>query len=106
MSATVPILRFEVERMKHTVSVALMQYAEKMNSDIQRCVEEALDPAEIEKIISAEASRQIKAVIAEEIHRFFYYDEVGSKFVRDAVTQRMREKIAARDRLKTDESDL
>lgn len=103
MADTLPILRFEVERMKHIVTVALTQYATKMNSDIQRCVEEALDPAEIEKIISAEANRQIKLVIAEEIQRFFYYDEVGSKFIRDAVTERMREKIAARDRLKTDQ---
>lgn len=90
---SVPIIRFEVESMKHSVMVALSRYAADMNSDIQRCIEEALDPDKIEEIIREEAEHQIKCVIAEEISRFFNYDEVGSKFVRDAVTQRLKEKI-------------
>ncbi len=91
----IPIIRLEIEGMKHTVHQCLSEYAARMDSDVQAAIDEALTPENIRAIIRAAASREIKDAIESEIHRFFTYDPTGAKFIRDAVDVELKERVAS-----------
>lgn len=90
---TFPVIRLEIEGMRHTVHQCLSEYAARMDADVQAAIDEALTPENIGKIIRDTAAREVKTAIESEIHRFFAYDPVGAQFIRKAVEVELRERI-------------
>lgn len=90
MSASIPIIRLEVERMRHTMVTALTAASLKLDEDIQRAVEEFCQPEHIAQIIHDETERTLNVVIAEEVQKFFRYGE-GRKAVAESVKKRLME---------------
>jgi len=88
-----PIIRLEIEGMRHTVMACLSEYAAKMDADVQNAVAEAITPENIGRIIRESAAREVKSAIESEIHRFFSYDPVGATFIREAVNVELRERL-------------
>ena len=88
--SAMPIIKLEVESMKHTVIAMLSEYFAKMDEDIRRAVHLACTAEKISLIISETAEREIKAVIEEEISRFFRYGD-GRSAVRDTVTNMLKD---------------
>jgi hypothetical protein len=79
-----PIIRFEVEGMKHSISVALTEYAVKMDADIQAAIEAACTPEHLLRVIKDKAQSVIDRTIAEEVERFFRYG-AGRAVIANAV---------------------
>jgi len=82
----IPIIRLEVEGMRHTVQTALMEHAAKMDSSIQAAVEAYCTDANIDAVVRKAATEAIDAAVREEVRSFFGYGRAGRAAIREAVT--------------------
>jgi hypothetical protein len=80
----VPIIRFEIEGMKHTLQVALSQYAAVMDEQMQEAVEASCTVENLQRIIEKSAKQEIECAINEEIRKFYSYGK-GREAIRNAV---------------------
>ena len=81
---TFPVIRLEVEGMRHTIKVALSEYAARMDADIQAAVDAYCDPKNIRAVVDDIASKEIKAAIQGEVERYFR-SGFGRAAIREAV---------------------
>lgn len=88
-----PVIRLEIEGMKHTVRQCLSEYAARMDSDVQAAINAAITPGNISRIVTESAAREVKQAIESEIRRFFTYDSEGAQFIRHAVDRELREHL-------------
>jgi hypothetical protein len=84
-----PIIRLEVEGMKHGILVALSEYAAKVDADIQAAVERYCQPENIARVVQAAAERSIDIAIKEEIDRFFRFGD-GRRAISAAVEEQLK----------------
>lgn len=82
----IPIIRFEVENMRHTVTLALSEYVAKMDADIQAAIARAMTPERISAAIQDAAAKEIEHAIQGEISNFFRFGR-GRDMVKKAVTE-------------------
>ena len=82
---SVPIIRLEVEGMKHTVQVALMNHAAQMDTSIQQAVEAYCTKENIDAVVMKVAREALDMAVREEVRNFFGYGRVGRQAVREAV---------------------
>jgi len=87
-----PIFRLEIEGMKHAVSVALSEYAAKMDADIQGAIERYMTPENISAVIHDAAQKAIDETIKKEIAGFFAYGR-GQRFIAAKVKERLEESM-------------
>ena len=93
MNATpIPIVRLEVEQMKHSILMACSEYAVQMDADIQAAVEEACKPEHISAVIRKYAHEEIDNAIKEEIKQFYRYGD-GRKVVKEVVGAMLSERL-------------
>ena len=83
-----PIIRLEVERMRHTIVAAFAEYAIRMDADIQAAVEEICTPEHVTAIVQAAAKQAIEAQIKLEVDAFFRYGE-GRAAIKSAVNAQL-----------------
>jgi hypothetical protein len=88
-----PIIRLEIEGMKHTIMQAMTQYVAQMDSDIQAAVERACRPEVITVLIEETARREISKAVTDSVEAFYRYGE-GHAVIRDIVLTSM---LKARD---------
>ena len=93
----VPIIRLEIEGMKHTIMIALAEHVHKIDSDIQAAVAEYCKPDNLSLIVQGIASKAIDEAMESEIEHFFRYGE-GRKQVASAVMQTMAERYGTSDK--------
>ncbi len=79
-----PIIRIQVEGMKHTIMLAMEQHLMKMDEDVKRAVEEACTPERVTAVIRNAAETEVKKAIESEVQNF-YRSGAGRQAVRDAV---------------------
>lgn len=82
----VPIIRLEVEGMRHTMLTALTEHAAKMDYSIQRAVEAYCTPENIDAVVSNAARAALDDAVREEVRAFFRAGRAGRLAVREAVT--------------------
>lgn len=87
--AHVPIIRLEVTGMKHAISVALSEYAMKMDQSIQAALEAMCTEENVARIVSEEARRQIEIALKEEVGNFFKWSGPGRAAVREAIHEHL-----------------
>ncbi len=87
----IPIIRLELQGMKHTLAMALTEYVTQMDADIQQAIERYCTAENLTQIIAETVQRTLDVVVQEEVKRFFEYGE-GRKVVAAAV----KEKLLAR----------
>lgn len=88
MSIPMPVIRLEVDHMKHAMVVALSQYTAQMDETLQQAVERFCTPENLEKIIQTETERVLDTVIREEVRHWFSYGE-GRETIKKAVEERL-----------------
>lgn len=89
--AAVPVIRIEIEGMKHALSAMLSEHSAQLDADMQAAVEEFCRPDNIKKIVSDIAHATMKSAIEEEVRKFFSYGE-GRKAVAETVKARLLRK--------------
>lgn len=89
----IPIIRLEVSGMKHVVQVALTEYTEQMDKDIQRALDLAITPDTVRAIISEEVDKEVKRGLQELVQssiRRIFWDENLKKEIADAIGDRVK----------------
>lgn len=85
---TIPIIRLEVNRMRHVLQVALMEHSATMDADMQHAIEQFCTPENIHEIIHEAASRVLREIIHEEVQNFFRFGD-GRGAVADAIKKKL-----------------
>lgn len=88
-----PIIRFELQQLKHTVHMMLSERAVSLDEDIRRAVDDALKPENISRFINEEVSRNLRAAVSDEIRSFFQYSGTGRKAIREAVHEHLEKEF-------------
>lgn len=83
---TMPIIRIEVEGMKHAICTAMTQYQLQMDEYVKAAVDEYCTPENLLAIITRQAKATLDGVLQDEVERFFKYGD-GRKAVAMAVIQ-------------------
>lgn len=87
-----PIIKLEIERMKHTMVVAMSEYQAQIDSNLKAAVEAFCQPENLKRIIDAQVEQTLKQVIEEEVKNFFRYGK-GRQVVSAAVVAKLSEQI-------------
>lgn len=90
MSIPVPIIKLEVEYMKHTMVQALSRYTSQIDEALRQAVENYCTPENLERVIQAETTRVLDQAIKEEVNHWFVYGE-GRKAIKEAVEKKLRD---------------
>jgi DNA polymerase III delta subunit len=81
-----PIIRLEVDRMRHSIMTAFSEYQLQFDSDLKHAIEQYCTPDNLQQVLRAAVTRTLDGAIKEEVEKFFRYGE-GRKVVADAVKQ-------------------
>jgi len=87
----IPIIRLEVERMKHTILQALPQHAAAMDASVTAAIEAFCTQANIDSVVRVAAMEALNAAVKEEVRSFFQYSKPGRQAVREAVIEYLNE---------------
>lgn len=90
MGIPAPIIRLEVNRMKHTMLVALSEYAAQVDEMLRSSIEAYCTPDNLQRVIDKETQRTLDAVIREEVKNWFTYGE-GREVIKKALEQKLDE---------------
>ena len=88
----IPIISLEVQGMKRTMKLALMEHAALLDKSIQQAVEDYCTEGNIQAIVQREARLQLDAALKEEVRRFFDWSGQGRAAVREAVMEALNER--------------
>lgn len=87
-----PVLRLQVEGMKHTIQMAFSEYAAQMDSDVQTAVEKFCAPENLKRVIEEIADKYLEEAIRDEIKRFFRHG-AGKHAIASAVELRLSDSV-------------
>jgi len=89
----VPIIKLEVEGMRHTVTTALSQHSAEIDENIRKAINFYCSPDNIENVIHKEVTEAIDNAVKEEIRSFFKYSKPGRQAIREAVMKYLDEEM-------------
>lgn len=84
-----PIVRFEIESIKHTLATAIDSHLLKLDQDFKVALDKECDPDNIRRILEDQVSKSVEERIREEVDNFFKYGE-GKKIVQQKVIERLK----------------
>ena len=90
MDSPYPILRLELEHMRRTIAVTLSECVINMDKDIQDAISKVITDENLRVTVCQSVVRAVNSVIAEEVDRFFKYDD-GRSMIRDFVKRILSE---------------
>ena len=85
---SIPVVRLEVEYMKHAILHAFTEHTMKVDEDVKRAVEYFCRPENIQAIVGKAVNDVLKSAIEDEIRNFFMYG-AGKAALADAVKRRL-----------------
>lgn len=88
---THPVIRLEVQGMKHAIQYAITEHLMSMDRDIQAALDNLCTPENITKIVNDAARVEIKAALDAEIQKFYRYGD-GRKAIKEAVQKQLGER--------------
>ena len=90
MNEQYPVIRIEIQSMKHAIKKAMSEHLVKMDADIQTAIERVCTPENIATIVFETAKIEIKAAIEQQIQNFYRYGN-GRAAIKDAVQRQLDE---------------
>lgn len=88
----IPIIRLELQQMRSTVHMALLEHQALMDEQIKIALDAALQPEAVQRVLSEAVRSSVNAAISEEVRSAFQYSGPGRKALREAVAQFMDER--------------
>lgn len=84
-----PIIKFEIESIKHTLATAINDHLLKLDQEFKVALDKECDPDNIRRILEDQVSKSVEERIREEVDNFFKYGE-GKKIVQQKVIERLK----------------
>lgn len=89
----IPIIRLEVEGMRHAISVALHEHHMEMDASVQSAINEFCNKENIDSIVKSQVKVAMEKLIHEEFNSFFLsYSSPCREAVRSAIRDSMGRK--------------
>lgn len=88
METSIPVIRLEVEYMKHAILHAFTAHQLKIDTDLKEALERFCQPANIKAIVGKAVDQTLKNAIESEIENFFLYG-AGRATIAEAVKKRL-----------------
>lgn len=85
-----PLIRLDVQNMRHSMAVALSKYTTELDETLQAALEAYCTPQNLERVIQSEVTKVLDQVIREEVKNWFIYGE-GRKAIKEAVEKKLRD---------------
>lgn len=92
MGFPMPIIKLEVEQMKHFMMVALSEYTTQIDETLKLSIEAYCTPENLQRVIGEEVQRTLNLVIREQVKNWFTFGE-GHRVVKEAVEQKLKDGI-------------
>jgi hypothetical protein len=73
MAGTIPIITLEVDRMKHQIKVALLEYEGMLSQEIQDAVDAYCTPENVRNVVADAVKHTVDDSLKEELHHYFRY---------------------------------
>ena len=83
-----PIIKFEIEGMRHTLAVMLAEHNFNMDQYVQEAITAFCTEENLRAIITKRVSESIEQAVAEETRHYFLYGE-GRKAIKEAVVKKL-----------------
>ncbi len=90
----VPIIKLEMQNMRHTMVRALSEYHAQFDKNIQNAVEEYCSDDNLAKIIDKEVRESMDRAVREEVSEFFKGTRAGRLAIREAVIKYLNDYYA------------
>lgn len=84
--SSIPIIRLEVEGMRHAIVTALTDHQATLDADIQAAVTAYCTPDNIGRVVQQHVSRELQTAVVAAVERFFRWGG-GREAVESAVTE-------------------
>lgn len=88
----IPIIKFEIEGMRHTISTAMQDYHVQMDACVQQAIAEFCTPENLDSVIRGQAKKAMQYAIEAEVDAFFRHGE-GRK----AIAEQVKKNLLARE---------
>lgn len=85
---SVPVVRLEVEYMKHAILHAFTEHTAKVDADVKAAVEKFCQPGNVARIVQDAVDRVLRDAINAEIEHFYRYG-AGRDHLKEAVRKRL-----------------
>lgn len=85
---SIPVVRLEVEYMKHAILHAFTAHTLKVDQDVRAAVEHFCRPENIQAIVKKAVDATLKHAIESEIEKFFLYG-AGRSAIAEAVKKKL-----------------
>jgi hypothetical protein len=85
----VPIIKLQVDHMRHEMAMALSSYTAQLDQNLQQAIERFCTPENLQRIIEDEADKQLDIAIREAVKHWFIYGE-GRAVIKRAVEDKLR----------------
>jgi hypothetical protein len=82
----IPIVKLQVEGMRHEIAKALTDYENEFNEDLKRAIDNVCTPNNIELMMDAVVRRELTAIIEEEVTNALRYGD-GRKAIHMAISE-------------------
>lgn len=86
----IPIIRLEVEGMKHTLLTALSHHSAEMDANVQQAVESYCTEANLTAVINETVKYEMDMAVKEEVRNFFGYGKAGRRAVKEAIEEYLK----------------
>jgi len=93
----IPIITIQVERMRHTLQMALMEHSKLLGDEMQKAVDEAVQPEAIAYLMRKQVEEHLNLAVKEEVRRFFSYTGPGREAIKLAVYKHLEELYPSED---------
>jgi len=99
MSDHLPIIKLQLQNMKHSIAHAFHAHHMTVDRDVQEAIERFCDAGHVKRIIEDEVSTAIEWALKEEVRAFFKYGGEGREVIRKAVRLKLlkEEELEASD---------
>jgi len=88
---SIPVVRLEVDYMKHAILHAFTEYSLKVDADVKAAVERFCTPENVMRIVDEAVRTELRAAIEKEIHDFYAYGS-GHQYIAGAVKKMLEER--------------
>lgn len=88
MNSTIPVIRLEVDYMKHAILHAFTAHQLQIDQDVKAALDRFCRPENIQAIVSKAVDSTLEHAIKSEIEKFYLYG-AGRSVIAEAVKKRL-----------------
>lgn len=91
MSIPFPIIKLEVDHMRHSVMVALTEYQVQLDQYFQEEIDRFCSPENLRRIIAEEVEKDVAEAVKNAVKSWFLYNADGQKIIKEAISKKLTE---------------